>query len=62
MKKFHGVYYGWGCHAKGTYEKMTMYKDVKNLVEGYKKYTGNEVKLQKNRVAPVANISKSNLY
>ena len=39
-----------------------MYKDVKNLVEGYKKYTGNEVKLQKNRVAPVANISKSNLY
>ena len=35
MKNFLGVYYEWFQDAKGTYEKMTMDKDMKNLIEGY---------------------------
>ena len=34
VRNFLGVYYEWGCNAKGTYAKMTMEKDVKNIVEG----------------------------
>ena len=40
---------------------MTMYKDVKKLIEGYKKYTGSDLKVQKNPGAPGMNLSKSDL-
>ena len=47
VNKFLGVYYEWGHDAKVTYAIMTMEKDVKNIVEGYKKYTGSDLRVQK---------------
>ena len=58
VKKFLRVYYEWGHDAKGAYSKMTMKKDVKKLVEGYKKYTAGQVKEQKITVAHGTTISK----
>ena len=45
MRKFLGVYYEWGCETKGTYAKMTIDKNAKKILEGYKNYTGSDVKL-----------------
>ena len=39
-KKFLGVYYKWGHDTKDSYSKMNMEKDVKKLVEVYKKFIG----------------------
>ena len=61
MKNFLEVYCEWGCDAKGTYVKMTMDKDVNNMVEGYDKYTGSDVKVQKTPGDTGTNISKSDL-
>ena len=61
MKKFIGVYYEWGRGAKVAYEKMIMKKDVKKLVEGYKKYTRSNVKVQKTPGDPSTTLSKSDL-
>ena len=47
MKKFIGVYYEWVHDYKVLEEKITMKKDVKKLVDGYNKYTGRGVKVQK---------------
>ena len=47
VKNSPGVYYELGRGAKGSYEKMTMDKDVKKLVEGCKNYAGSDVKVQK---------------
>ena len=44
---FLGFYYEWGYYAKITYMKMTMNKYVKNLIRGYDKYTGSDLKVQK---------------
>ena len=40
---------------------MTMNKDAKTLVEGYKKYTGSDLKVQKTPGDPVTTPSKSDL-
>ena len=61
MKKFLGVLYEWGCDTKGTYAKTIMEKDVKNIIEGYEKYTGSEVKVQKTPRATDTIIIKSDL-
>ena len=61
MKSFLGLYYEWGCDMKGSYEKMTMDKDVKKLVEGYENYIGNGVKAQKTPSATSTTLSKSDL-
>ena len=50
MKNFLRVYYEWGRDAKGLYAKIIMENDIKKLVEGYKKHTGSDVKIQKNLV------------
>ena len=47
VKKFIGVYYEWVHGYKVLEEKITMKKDVKKLVDGYKKYTERGVKVQK---------------
>ena len=61
VNKFLGVYYGWGHDVKGTYTKMTMEKGVKKLVEGYEKYTGSDLRVQKTPGDPGTNLSKSEL-
>ena len=38
-----------------------MQKDVKNIVEGYEKYTGSDLRIQKIPGASVPTISKSDL-
>ena len=50
LKNFLRVYYEWGRDAKGLYAKIIMENDIKKLVEGYKKHTGSDVKIQKNLV------------
>ena len=40
---------------------MTMEKYIKNLVEGYEKYTRSDSKVQKTPGAPVSTLSKSDL-
>ena len=60
-KKFIGVCSIWGCDAKGLYAKMTIKKDVKKFVEGYKKHNGSDVKVQKTPGAHGKTISKSDL-
>ena len=47
VKNFLGVYCEWCCDVKGTYVKMTMEKDVKNLIEGYEKFTVSDLRIQK---------------
>ena len=61
MRDFLGVYYKWGLYEKYSYEKTTIEKDVNKLVEGYKKYTGSHVKVQKTPCDTGKNISKSDL-
>ena len=61
VKKFLGVYYEWVHDAKDMYAKMTIKKDVKNLVEGYKKYMGGNLRIQKTPRALGATLSKSEL-
>ena len=61
FKNFLGVCYEWSHDEKCTSAKMTMEKDVKNLVEGYKKYTGNNLKVQKIPGVSGKTISKINL-
>ena len=61
VNKFLGVYYEWGCNAKGSYAKITMENEVNNLVKDYKKYTGSDVKVQKTPGAPGTTIIKSEL-
>ena len=40
---------------------MTTEKDIKKLVEGYKKYIGSDVKVQKTTGAPGMTLSKTEL-
>ena len=47
VKKSLGVYYKWGCEAKGLYSKITVESDVKKLAESYEKHTGSGVKVKK---------------
>ena len=61
VKKFIRVYYEWGRDAKALYEKMTMEKDVKKLVEGYEKNNEGDVKVQKIPGTTGATTSKSDL-
>ena len=61
VKKFLRLYYEWGLDAKGSYEKMTTEKGVKNLVEGYENNTGGDVKVQKTPGAPGTTPSKCDL-
>ena len=61
MKKFLRVYYKWVHDAKGLYTKITTEKDVKKLVDGYEKFTGNDVKVQKTPGSPSTNICKIEL-
>ena len=60
-RKFLGVSYEWGCDAKGTYTKMTMEKDVKNLIQVYGRYTGSELNVQKTPGYPEMTLSKIDL-
>ena len=60
-RKFIGVYHEWGCDAKGTYAKTTMYQYVKNQVEGNKKYTGCGVNVQKTSGYTETTITKIDL-
>ena len=54
VNKFLGVYYSWGSDSKTTMEK-----DVKKLVEGYKKLIGSETRVHKTPGAPGTTLSKS---
>ena len=47
-----------GCDIKGLYAKITMEKDAKKLVEGYKNFIGRGVKVQKTTGAPGKTLSK----
>ena len=58
VKKFLVIYYKWGHDAKCMYAKKTMEKDVKKLVEGYEKYAGSNLRIQKTHGAPGTNLSK----
>ena len=40
---------------------MTMEKDVKKLIKGYKNYTGSELRAQKTPGSPGTTLSKSDL-
>ena len=60
-KKYLGVYYEWGHDAKGLYDKMTMDKDIKKLVDRYEKFIGSDIKVQKTPGAPGMTLSKSDL-
>ena len=42
-------------------QKMIMNNDVKNFVEGYKNYTGCDLKVQNTPGGPVTTLSKSDL-
>ena len=61
MKKFIRVYYEWGCDAKGKYAKINVDKDIKNIVKGYERYTGSDIKVRKCHGYPGTTLSKSNL-
>ena len=61
VNKFIGAYYKWVHDTKVTYEKMTMEKDVKKLTEGYKKYMGSDLRVQKTPGALGMTQSKSDL-
>ena len=61
VKKFLRMYYEWGRDAKGLYEKTTMEKDIKKLVEGYEKNNWGEVQVQKTSGTPGTTQSKSDL-
>ena len=47
VKNFLGAYCERGCNVKVTYAKKIMDKDVNNLVEGYKNYTGSDLRYRK---------------
>ena len=59
VNKFLGVYYEWGCDAKGSYYKMTMEMDVHKLVERQEKFIESGVKVQKTPGATGKTLSKS---
>ena len=61
VKKFLGVYYKWGHDVKGTYVKMTMEKDVKNLIEGYEKFTVSDLRIQKTPWSLCKSLGKNDL-
>ena len=61
MKNFLGVYSKRGRDAKASYEKITMNKDIKKLVEVYEGCTGSDVKVQKTPGAPGTTLSKIDL-
>ena len=61
VKKYLGVYYEWGCDAKGSYAKMGIEKDKRKLVEGYQNYTGSDVWVQRTPGAPGRTLRKSEL-
>ena len=52
------MYYERGYDAKGPYTKMTMEKDTKTLFNGYEKFTGSDVKVQKTPGAPGTTLRK----
>ena len=61
LKKFIKVYYEWVHDAKGPYAKITMQKDVKKLVDGYDKFTGSDLNVQKTPDSPGTTLIKSQL-
>ena len=61
VKKFLRFYYKWGYDEKGTYAKINMDKDAKKLVEGYEKYSGSDLRIQKTPGSPGTTLSKSDL-
>ena len=61
VKNFLRLYYEWGHDAKFCTQKLTTEKDVNNLVEGYDKNTGGEVKVQKPPGAPGTTPKNSDL-
>ena len=61
VKNFIGVYCEWDHGAKGMYAGIIMEKDVKKLVDGYKKSIGSDVNFQKTPRAPCTTLSKSDL-
>ena len=60
-KKFFRVYHEWGRNTKGPYAIMTMKKNVNKLVDGYKKFIGSDIKVQKTSGAPGTTLGKSEL-
>ena len=58
VKKFISLYNEWGRDTKGTYAKITIEKDIKKLVEGYKSYNGSDVKIQKTPGEPGTTLIK----
>ena len=61
VRNFLGAYYKWGHNAKGVYAKVTMEKNIKKLVDGYKKFTGVDVKVQKTPGTPGTSLCNSEL-
>ena len=61
VKKFIRVYYEWGCGVTVLDTKMTMEKYDKKFIEGYEKYNGSGVKVQKIPGDPGMTQSKSEL-
>ena len=61
VKKFLGVYYKWGCGAKGLYNNMSMEGGITKFVEDYEKYSGSDVQVQKTPGAPGMTLSKIEL-
>ena len=59
MKKFCRLYCEWGHNAKVPYAKMTMEKYDKKLADGYEKFIGSDVKVQKTPGFPSTTLSKS---
>ena len=61
VKKFLGIYYEWGRDAKGPYAKINMYKYVKKLFDGYRKFVFSDIKVHKTPRAPGTTINNSDL-
>ena len=61
VRNFLVAYYKWGHNAKGVYAKVAMEKNIKKLVDGYKKFTGVDVKVQKTPGTPGTSLCNSEL-
>ena len=61
VKNFSGVYDKWGHDAKGMYAKITMQKDVTELVYRYKKLIGSDQNVNKTPGAYGTILNKSEL-
>ena len=61
VKNFLRVYYEWGRDTKVLYTKTIIKKNVKNLIEGYEKNTGGDVKVQKTPDTPGTTTSNTDL-